>query len=129
MRHPNSRILSIRFLILVGLGVLALVLSNVVVPAGVSAASASLPAIQITPNHGPWFTVTVVTGQGFAPNEQVGIYKQTRPFFAYETDSTGSFVGTPHPMMGPGPVSGIITITGIGRKSGLKANTTFTVTP
>ena len=63
-----------------GLGVLALVLSNVVVPAGVGAASASIPAIQITPNHGPWFTVTVVTGQGFAPNEQVGIYKQTRPF-------------------------------------------------
>jgi hypothetical protein len=34
-------------------------------------------------------------GQGFAPHEQVAIFRQTRPFFAYETDANGSFVGTP----------------------------------
>jgi hypothetical protein len=92
-------------------------------------AQASSPAIQITPNSGPYHTVTVVTGQGFAPHEQVAIFKQTRAFFAYETDANGNFVGTPHPLIGPGPLNGIITITGIGRTSGLKATTTFTVTP
>lgn len=93
------------------------------------ARASGVPAIQITPNSGPYHTVTVVTGQGFAPHEQVAIFKETRAFFAYETDGTGSFVGAPHPLIGPGPLSGIITITGIGRTSGLKATTTFTVTP
>lgn len=37
---------------------------------------ASSPAIQISPNSGPYHTVTVVTGQGFAPHEQVAIYKE-----------------------------------------------------
>lgn len=92
-------------------------------------ASATAPAIQITPNSSPYHTVTVVTGQGFAQHEQVAILKQTRAFFAYETDGRGSFVGSPHPLIGPGPVSGIITITGIGRTSGLKATTTVTVKP
>lgn len=90
---------------------------------------ASSPAIQISPNSGPYHTVTVVTGQGFAPHEQVAIYKETRAFFAYETDANGNFVGTPHPLDGPGPANGIITITGIGRTSGLKATCIFTVTP
>jgi hypothetical protein len=90
---------------------------------------ASSPAIQITPNSGPYGTVTVVTGQGFAAHEQVAIYKETRPFFAYETDANGNFVGTPHALTGPGPANGIITISGTGRTSGLKATTIFTVTP
>jgi len=91
-------------------------------------AHASTPAVQITPNSGPYHTVTVVTGQGFAPHEQVAIYKETRPFFAYETDASGNFVGTPHPLIGPGPLNGIITITATGRTSGLKATCIFTVT-
>ena len=62
------------------------------------------------------------------PHEPVAIYKGTRPFFAYNTDATGSFVGARHPLLGPGPVSGIITITATGRTSGLKATCTFTVT-
>ena len=90
---------------------------------------ASSPAIQISPNSGPYGTVTVVTGQGFAAHEQVAIYKGSRPFFAYETDANGNFVGSPHPLIGPGPANGIITITGIGRTSGRKATCTFTVTP
>jgi hypothetical protein len=89
---------------------------------------ASTPAVQITPNSGPYGTETVVTGQGFAPHEQVAIYKETRPFFAYNTDSSGSFVGAQHPLIGPGPVSGVITITATGRTSGLKATCIFTVT-
>jgi hypothetical protein len=99
------------------------------VAAAAAAAPATAPAIQITPNHGKYGTETVVTGQGFAPHEQVAIYRGTRPFFAYETDASGSFVGVPHPLIGPGPVSGIITISGTGRTSGLKATTIFTVTP
>jgi hypothetical protein len=90
---------------------------------------ASTPAVQITPNRGPYGTETVVTGQGFAPHEQVAIYKETRPFFAYNTDSNGSFVGAQHPLIGPGPVSGVITITATGRTSGKKATCIFTVTP
>ncbi len=31
------------------------------------AAAATAPAEQITPNHGPYHTVPVVTGQGFVP--------------------------------------------------------------
>src|SRR5215469_7601092 len=123
--HPISRVR-------IGLGVCALLVMafSLVVLGGAEPARASgSPAIQITPNSGPYHTVTVVTGQGFAPHEQVAIFKATRAFFAYETDGTGSFVGAPHPLMGPGPLSGIITITGIGRTSGLKATTTFTVTP
>jgi hypothetical protein len=116
----------------IALGVLALLGTAFVlaVLGGAQQVQASAaPAIQITPNSGPYHTVTVVTGQGFAPHEQVAIFKETRAFFAYETDGTGSFVGQPHPLIGPGPLSGIITITGIGRTSGLKAATTFTVTP
>ena len=115
-----------------GLGVVALLVAAfaLIVLSGAQPARASgAPAIQITPNSGPYHTVTVVTGQGFAAHEQVAIFKETRAFFAYETDGTGSFVGAPHPLIGPGPLSGIITITGIGRTSGLKATTTFTVTP
>ena len=116
----------------VGIGLLALLVAAFVlmVLSGAQPARASgAPAIQITPNSGPYHTVTVVTGQGFSAHEQVAIFKETRAFFAYETDGTGSFVGAPHPLIGPGPLSGIITITGIGRTSGLKATTTFTVTP
>ena len=95
---------------------------------GIRTAHAGSPAIQITPNSGPYGTVTVVTGQGFAPHEQVAIFKETRAFFAYETDANGNFTGTPHPLMGPGPLNGIITISGTGRTSGLKATCIFTVT-
>jgi len=95
----------------------------------VAALASGPPAVQITPNSGPWGTLTVVTGQNFAPHEQVAIYKQTRAFFAWETDANGSFVGKPERFMGPGPASGIFTITAIGRTSGLKATTSFTVTP
>ena len=101
---------------------------GLLISAHVRPAHASSPAIQITPNSGPYGTVTVVTGQGFAAHEQVAIYKETRPFFAYETDANGNFTGTPHPLIGPGPANGIITITGTGRTSGLKATTIFTVT-
>jgi hypothetical protein len=87
------------------------------------------PAVQITPNSGKWATLTVVTGQNFAPGEQVAIYKETRPFFAWQTDARGSFVGKPEAFMGPGPLSNVFTITAIGRTSGRKATTTFTVTP
>jgi hypothetical protein len=87
------------------------------------------PAVQITPSSGKWGTLTVVTGQNFAPNEQVAIYKETRPFFAWETNASGSFVGKPEAFTGPGPLSNVFTITAIGRTSGLKATTTFTVTP
>lgn len=87
------------------------------------------PAVQITPNSGKWGTLTVVTGQNFAPGEQVAIYKETRPFFAWQTDAKGSFVGKPEAFVGPGPLSNVFTITAIGRTSGLKATTTFTVTP
>ena len=123
--HPISRVR-----IGVGVFVWFLMAFSLVVLGGTEPVRASgSPAIQITPNSGPYHTVTVVTGQGFAAHEQIAIFKSTRAFFAYETDSTGSFVGAPHPLIGPGPLSGIITITGIGRTSGLKATTTFTVTP
>jgi hypothetical protein len=126
--HQSRQVLGVR----VGVGMLALLVAafTLIVLSGAQPARASgAPAVQITPNSGPYHTVTVVTGQGFAPHEQVAIFKETRAFFAYETDGTGSFVGAPHPLIGPGPLSGIITITGIGRTSGLKATTTFTVTP
>ncbi len=132
MRERKSRNMSTRFSVLVALGLLvllAVISSSAVSGATRPASAAAAPAIQITPNSGKYGTVTVVTGQGFAPHEQVAIYKQTRAFFAYETDANGSFVGAPHPLLGPGPLSGIITITGIGRTSGLKATTIFTVTP
>lgn len=132
MREPKDlqsrQVLGVR----VGVGILALLVAafTLIVLSGAQPARASgAPAIQITPNSGPYHTVTVVTGQGFAPHEQVAIFKETRAFFAYETDGTGSFVGAPHPLIGPGPLSGVITISGIGRTSGLKATTTFTVTP
>ena len=132
MQERKSRNASSRFSVLVALGLLvllALASSAVVLGMTGPASAAVAPAIQITPNSGKYGTVTVVTGQGFAPHEQVAIFKQTRAFFAYQTDASGSFVGAPHPLLGPGPLSGIITITGIGRTSELKATTVFTVTP
>ena len=131
MQERKSRNTSSRFSVLAALGLLVLlaVVSSSAVSGATGPAGAVAPAIQIAPNSGKYGTVTVVIGQGFAPHEQVAIYKQTRAFFAYETDASGSFVGAPHPLLGPGPLSGIITITGIGRTSGLKATTIFTVTP
>lgn len=131
MQLSISRNVSWRFSALVRLGLLMLLAltSGVASRSTVEPVASSTPAIQITSNSGPFGTVTVVTGQGLAAHEQVAIYRETRPFFAYETDAKGSFVGTPHPLIGPGPTSGIIIITGIGRTSGLKARTTFTVTP
>lgn len=132
MQEWKSRNASPRFSVLVALGLLVLLaLASSAVVSGTTgpASAAGAPAIQSTPHSGKYGTVTVVTGQGFAPHEQVAIFKQTRAFFAYETDVSGSFVGAPHPLLGPGPLSGIITITGIGRTSGLKATAVFTVTP
>lgn len=125
MRRTNSRI-SLFIAVFIVAGLALLMVASLGGPTQV--VSAASPAVQITPNSGSYGTETVVTGQGFAPHEQVAIYKQTRPFFAYNTDSTGSFRGVQHPLVGPGPASGIITITATGRTSGLKATTTFTVT-
>ena len=128
MRRSISRFLPITFLVALAL---LLMISNsglVRARAATAKSTATAPAIQITPDQGPYGTETVVTGQGFGPHEQVAIYRGTRPFFAYQTDGTGSFVGNPHPLIGPGPASGIITITGTGRTSGLRATTIFTVT-
>jgi hypothetical protein len=87
------------------------------------------PALKVTPSAGPLgSTETIVSGQGFLPNEQVAVYRDTRPFFAYTTDGSGSFVGAPHPLVGPAPASGIVTITATGRRSGWKATARFTVT-
>jgi hypothetical protein len=129
MRRINSSISWLPALVVL-LGALLQVVTFLGAPGHMEAAPrpASSPAVQITPNSGPYGTETVVTGQGFAPHEQVAIYKETRPFFAYNTDATGSFVGAKHPLLGPGPVSGIITITATGRTSGLKATCIFTVT-
>ena len=129
MHRINSRISCFPALVVL-LGALLLVVTLLGAPGHMEAAPrpTSSPAVQITPNSGPYGTETVVTGQGFAPHEQVAIYKETRPFFAYNTDATGSFVGAKRPLLGPGPVSGIITITATGRTSGLKATCTFTVT-
>lgn len=131
MRRINSRISPFSALV-VPLGFMLLVATFHGVPGPVASAAkpqpGTTPAVQITPNSGPYGTETVVTGQGFAPHEQVAIYKETRPFFAYNTDASGSFLGVKHPLLGPGPLSGIITITATGRTSGLKATTTFTVT-
>jgi hypothetical protein len=126
MTHRDSGIAARRWALRSALGAIALAAGSVAFH--VAAHASATPAVQITPNHGPYGTVTVVTGQNFAAHEQVAIYKETRAFFAYETDASGSFVGQPHPLMGPGPLSGIITITAIGRTSGLKATTTYTVT-
>ena len=131
MRQVTLRTSPLRFSLAFGLGLLALLalVGGMLIMGVTPAAHASgPPAIQITPNSGPYGTSTVVTGQGFAPHEQVAIYKETRAFFAYETDGNGNFVGTAHPLLGPGPLNGIITISGTGRTSGLKATTIFTVT-
>jgi hypothetical protein len=129
MRRINSRVSSLPALVIL-LGALLLIATFLTAPGHMSAATSrpvSTPAVQITPNRGPYGTETVVTGQGFAPHEQVAIYKETRPFFAYNTDSGGNFVGAQHPLIGPGPASGVITITATGRTSGLKATCIFTV--
>jgi len=116
-----------RVVAVAAIGFLALAVSGLILAR--NAGAAGTPAVQITPNHGPLAsTVTVVTGQNFAPGESVSIYRDTRPFFGYITDASGSFVGAPHPLIGPAPVSGIVTITATGQKSGLKAKTIFTVT-
>jgi hypothetical protein len=126
MQQHSSRITLNRFSVLAGLAVTALLACGVAFHE--AARAAGTPVVQITPNSGPYHTMVVVSGQNFGPHEQVAIYKQTRPFFAWQTDGTGTFVGKPEPFIGPGPLSGIFTITAIGRTSGLKATTTFTIT-
>jgi hypothetical protein len=130
MRRILTAGLSRRYFFQIAVGFLLFAVAGGLLLGGaIRTTHASAPAMQISPNSGPYHTVTVVTGQGFAPHEQVAIYKETRAFFAYETDANGNFVGTPHPLDGPGPANGIITITGIGRTSGLKATCIYTVTP
>src|SRR5215472_12830686 len=87
MRRISSRVSSFPALVVL-LGAVLLAATFLSAPGHMSAATprpASTPAVQITPNSGPYGTETVVTGQGFAPHEQVAIYKETRPFFAYNT--------------------------------------------
>ena len=67
MQERKSRNKSSRFSVLVALGLLlllAFVSSSVVSGATRPASAATAPAVQITPNSGPYHTVTVVTGKG-----------------------------------------------------------------
>ena len=95
MRQTIPRTLHLPFSFRFVLGLVALAGGLAIVGGTQPAGASGPPAIQVTPNSGPYHTVTVVTGQGFATHEQVAIYKETRPFFAYETDGNGNFVGCP----------------------------------
>lgn len=70
MRRINSRISPFPALV-VPLGFMLLVATFHGVPGPVASAAkpqpGTTPAVQITPNSGPYGTETVVTGQGFAP--------------------------------------------------------------
>ena len=116
----------------IGFGILALLAVAFVLTVlrGVQPARASAAgAMQITPSPGPYHTVTVVTGQGFAPMNRLRFSRKrgrSSPMRPMEREA--SLVRPIHGL-GRGPISGIITIMGIGRTSGLKATTTFTVTP
>ena len=93
MQERKSRNASARFSVLVALGLLVLLAlaSSVVVLGTTGPASAAVaPAIQITPNSGKYGTVTVVTGQGFAPHEQVAI--SSRPVHSLPTKPTPAAV-------------------------------------
>src|SRR5271165_3762302 len=124
MQTIKSRNVARRFVLASGLATITLLTGSLALHEGATAAGT--PVVKITPNSGPYHTLVVVSGQNFGANEQVAIYKETRAFFAWQTDATGSFVGKPESFNGPGPVNGIFTITAIGRTSGLKATTTFT---
>ena len=69
MQEPANRKARPISRVRIGLGEFALLVMafSLVVLGGTEPARASgSPAIQITPNSGPYHTVTVVTGQGFA---------------------------------------------------------------
>jgi hypothetical protein len=95
---------------------------------GVAALACDSQAVRITPNHGPLADAsTVVSEQHFGAGGQVAIDKGTWPSFADETGAAGSFIGAARPIVGPAPVSGMISNTAIGRRSGPRATRTFTV--
>jgi len=88
-------------------------------------ATATAPAVQIIPNQGHIHDLVYFTGQGFSANEQVAFYWGVHPFWAAQTDANGNFVSAQHPVQWFAAYSNTITAT--GRRTGLKASTTFTL--
>ena len=127
MRQTSSRKLYLRICLLLGLVSLVVATSTGAPydPHSAAASPATAPAVQIIPNQGHIHDLVYFTGQGFGANEQVAFYWGVHPFWAAQTDANGNFVSAQHPVQWFAAYSNTITAT--GRRTGLKASTTFTL--
>ena len=92
--------------------------------AALSSVALAQPAVTVRPTSGPPTERAVVSGTGFGANEAVDIYFDTADMALAATGPSGSFTGVGLTI----PASaapGTHWITGVGRHSGLAAQTTF----
>ena len=84
------------------------------------------PLVTVSPTSGQPTSKTTVGGTGFGASEPVDIYFDTTDLALATTDPGGSFSGI-HLIVPGSAVPGTHTITGVGRNSGLTAQTNFLV--
>lgn len=91
-----------------------------------SSALLAQPAVTVSPTSGHPIANTTVGGTGFGASEPVDIYFDTTDLALAMTDPGGSFTGL-QLIVPASAVPGTHTITGVGRNSGLTAQTSFLV--
>src|ERR1019366_5683255 len=97
-----------------------------VLMAALSSAALAQPAVTVIPKSGPPTDRVTVSGTGFGADEAVDIYFDTTDLALAATNPSGSFTGI-RLTIPPSAVPGAHWITGVGRTSGLAAQTTFIV--
>ena len=94
--------------------------------AALSSAALAQPAVTVIPKSGPPTDRVTVSGTGFGADEAVDIYFDTTDLALAATNPSGSFTGI-RLTIPASAVPGAHWITGVGRTSGLAAQTTFIV--
>src|ERR1035441_4858748 len=97
-----------------------------VLMAALSSAALAQPAVTVIPKSGPPTDRVTVSGTGFGADEAVDIYFDTTDLALAATNPSGSFTGI-RLTIPASAVPGAHWITGVGRTSGLAAQTTFIV--
>lgn len=94
--------------------------------ASLSTLALAQPAVTVSPTTGPPTDKVTVGGTGFAADEAVDIYFDTTDLALATTGASGSFTGI-RLTIPASPSPGTHWTTGVGRRSGLAAQTRFTV--
>jgi outer membrane protein assembly factor BamB len=94
--------------------------------AALSSAALAQPAVTVNPKSGPPTAKTAVSGTGFGADEAVDTYFDTTDLALAATGSGGAFTGI-HLTIPASAAPGTHWMTGVGRRTGLAAQTSFIV--